>query len=237
MQQSVPGVVVVASAGGAVLDYLLSAEGVAGSLVRLVVSDRACGALDVARSHNCDALLIPSASGLEFSDQLHRRISPRSAFLSFYTKLFRGRFVVDRAGFVINAHPSLLPAFPGADGFGDTLASTAKFMGATLHQVDEGVDTGCILSQAALPIDRERKEVDLRHEVYIAQTYLALQFSLWVRSGRFSVRSDGKAVIRGLVHAHGAFSPVLDPECIDVIRRHPRFDDLEDAFLRACFAC
>ena len=48
---------------------------------------------------------------------------------------------------VINVHPSLLPAFPGAHPIEDTVAAGATVSGVTVHLVDEGVDTGPILAQ------------------------------------------------------------------------------------------
>lgn len=48
---------------------------------------------------------------------------------------------------IINIHPSLLPSFPGADGFGDAFSYGVKMSGITIHFVDNGVDTGPILLQ------------------------------------------------------------------------------------------
>ena len=51
---------------------------------------------------------------------------------------------------MINTHPALLPAFPGAHPVADTLAYGVKITGATVHLVDDGVDTGPVLAQAAV---------------------------------------------------------------------------------------
>jgi phosphoribosylglycinamide formyltransferase-1 len=53
---------------------------------------------------------------------------------------------------VINTHPSLLPAFPGAHPVRDTLAYGAKVTGVTVHIVDAGVDSGPVIAQAAVPV-------------------------------------------------------------------------------------
>lgn len=53
---------------------------------------------------------------------------------------------------MINTHPALLPAFPGAHGVADALAYGVKVAGATVHVVDDGVDTGPVLAQAAVPV-------------------------------------------------------------------------------------
>jgi len=53
---------------------------------------------------------------------------------------------------IINIHPSLLPAFPGAHAVADALAAGAKVTGATVHIVDNGVDTGPVIRQTEVPI-------------------------------------------------------------------------------------
>jgi phosphoribosylglycinamide formyltransferase-1 len=53
----------------------------------------------------------------------------------------------------VNVHPSLLPAFPGARPIDDALAAGVQTTGVTVHLVDEGVDTGPILVQEAVPVE------------------------------------------------------------------------------------
>jgi formyltetrahydrofolate-dependent phosphoribosylglycinamide formyltransferase len=63
-------------------------------------------------------------------------------------------------GRLINTHPALLPAFPGAHAVRDALAAGATVTGATVHVVDAGVDTGTVLAQrevAVLPGDDEAR--------------------------------------------------------------------------------
>jgi phosphoribosylglycinamide formyltransferase-1 len=54
---------------------------------------------------------------------------------------------------VLNTHPALLPAFPGMHPVADALAHGVKVTGATVHLVDEGVDTGPVLAQSAVPVE------------------------------------------------------------------------------------
>jgi phosphoribosylglycinamide formyltransferase-1 len=64
------------------------------------------------------------------------------------------------AGRLVNTHPALLPAFPGAHAVRDALAAGAPVTGATVHVVDAGVDTGPVLAQrevAVLPGDDEAR--------------------------------------------------------------------------------
>ncbi|MFN8223209.1 MAG: phosphoribosylglycinamide formyltransferase [Gaiellales bacterium] len=69
-----------------------------------------------------------------------------------YMQLLTFDFLVSFEGRVVNVHPSLLPAFPGAHAIEDALAAGATVTGATVHLVDEGIDTGPVLRQEAVPI-------------------------------------------------------------------------------------
>lgn len=53
---------------------------------------------------------------------------------------------------IVNIHPSLLPSFPGKDAIGQAMEHGVKITGVTVHFVDEGMDTGPILSQAAVEV-------------------------------------------------------------------------------------
>ncbi|MGB3258822.1 MAG: phosphoribosylglycinamide formyltransferase [Ornithinimicrobium sp.] len=64
---------------------------------------------------------------------------------------------------VLNSHPALLPSFPGAHAVHDALARGARITGATVHFVDEGVDTGPIVAQRAVPV-RSDDTKDVLHE-------------------------------------------------------------------------
>ena len=74
---------------------------------------------------------------------------------------------------VVNIHPSLLPAFPGADSYLQAYNAGVKIAGVTLHFVDEGVDTGPIILQRAFereeeePFDNFRaRGMQLEYEIY-----------------------------------------------------------------------
>jgi phosphoribosylglycinamide formyltransferase-1 len=63
----------------------------------------------------------------------------------------------------INAHPSLLPMFPGKNAVAEALAAKVKKTGATVHFIDSGVDTGEIIAQTEVPI-MENDTIDVLHE-------------------------------------------------------------------------
>jgi phosphoribosylglycinamide formyltransferase 1 len=76
-------------------------------------------------------------------------------------------------GKIVNVHPSLLPEFPGKDAIGQALAAKAKWSGVTVHFVDEGMDTGPIIIQERVKIEKnetheslQRKIQSVEHKLY-----------------------------------------------------------------------
>lgn len=79
--------------------------------------------------------------------------------LAGYMRLLSPHFVRAFPGPILNVHPSLLPAFPGVDAQAQALAHGVKVAGATVHLVDEGLDSGPIVLQEAVPV-MEDDDVD-----------------------------------------------------------------------------
>jgi phosphoribosylglycinamide formyltransferase 1 len=84
-----------------------------------------------------------------------------AGYMHLLTKPFLDRF----PGRIVNVHPSLLPEFPGARPIDDALAAGAVETGVTVHLVDEGVDTGPVLRQEALPVEPRETLVERLHAV------------------------------------------------------------------------
>jgi phosphoribosylglycinamide formyltransferase-1 len=85
----------------------------------------------------------------------------RLVVLAGYMHLLDRDFLAEFPNAVINVHPALLPAFPGANPVRDQIAYGAKVSGVTVHFVDDGVDTGPIILQEAvtLPYTRDEEEI------------------------------------------------------------------------------
>jgi phosphoribosylglycinamide formyltransferase-1 len=73
---------------------------------------------------------------------------------------------------IINSHPSLLPAFPGAHAVRDALAAGVTRTGTTIHWVDAGVDTGEIIAQEGLDIHPGENEESLHERIKIVERSL-----------------------------------------------------------------
>ncbi|MFG3055631.1 phosphoribosylglycinamide formyltransferase [Kitasatospora sp. NPDC048239] len=69
-----------------------------------------------------------------------------------FMKILGPAFIAAFAGRIVNTHPALLPAFPGAHGVTDALAYGVKVTGCTVHLVDAGVDTGPIIAQGVVEV-------------------------------------------------------------------------------------
>lgn len=88
---------------------------------------------------------------------------PDIVVLAGFMKLVGESFLRRFGGRTINTHPALSPSFPGMHGPEDALAYGVKITGCTLFVVDEGVDTGVIIAQTAVPIE-DGDDVEALHE-------------------------------------------------------------------------
>jgi len=85
--------------------------------------------------------------------------------LAGYMHLLTAPFLQRFPERIVNVHPSLLPAFPGAHAIDDALAAGVETTGVTVHLVDEGLDTGPVLAQEELPVDPRDTLVERLHAV------------------------------------------------------------------------
>jgi phosphoribosylglycinamide formyltransferase 1 len=84
-----------------------------------------------------------------------------AGYMHLLTKPFLDRFP-ER---IVNVHPSLLPAFPGARSIADALAAGVDTTGVTVHYVDEGLDTGAVIAQVEVPVEPRATLEERIHEV------------------------------------------------------------------------
>jgi phosphoribosylglycinamide formyltransferase-1 len=95
---------------------------------------------------------------------------------------------------VLNTHPALLPAFPGAHAVRDALAAGVGETGCTVHVVDAGVDTGPALARAAVPILPGDTEEALHERIKAVEHPLLVEYVGRVAREGITV-TDGKASI------------------------------------------
>ncbi|MDQ4040007.1 MAG: phosphoribosylglycinamide formyltransferase [Actinomycetota bacterium] len=94
---------------------------------------------------------------------------PDLVVLAGFMKILSSAFLQRFSGRVINTHPALLPAFPGAHAVRDTLAARVPVSGATVIWVDEGIDTGQVIAQAEVPVLTEDDEESLHERIKLVE--------------------------------------------------------------------
>ena len=162
-------VVVLVSGGGTNLAALLAASGERDYPAEVVAvgSDRlGIAALDRASDAGVESFVVSpdnfptrAAWDLALADATaeHR---PDLVVLAGFMKLVGPMFLERFPGRVINTHPALSPSFPGMDAPRQALEHGVRVTGCTIFVVDEGVDTGPIVAQAAVPVlDEDTTEV------------------------------------------------------------------------------
>lgn len=82
-----------------------------------------------------------------------------------FMRILGPSFVAAFANTIINTHPALLPAFPGAHGVRDALAHGVRLTGGTIHLIDTGVDTGPIITQFAVPVTDDDTEETVHERI------------------------------------------------------------------------
>jgi phosphoribosylglycinamide formyltransferase 1 len=117
---------------------------------------------------------------------------PDLVVLAGFLKLVGERFLASYGGRVLNTHPALSPSFPGMHGPAEALAYGVKVTGCTLFVVDQGVDTGPIVAQAAVPV-MEDDSVDSLHE-RIKTTERTMLVDAVGRIAREGFSVDGRVV-------------------------------------------
>lgn len=90
---------------------------------------------------------------------------PEIVVLAGFMRIVSPAFLAAWPDRVVNVHPSLLPAFPGAHAVREALAYGVKVTGSTVHLVDEAVDHGPIIAQRAVPVLDEDDEAALHERI------------------------------------------------------------------------
>jgi phosphoribosylglycinamide formyltransferase-1 len=174
--------VVLASGTGSLLESLLEAAvGDYPARVVAVGADRDCRALEIA-----DAASLPSFT-TRLGDHADRDAwdaaiteataahEPDLVVSAGFMKILGPQFLSRFPGRVVNTHPALLPAFPGAHAVPDTLAYGVRVTGCTVHLVDAGMDTGPILAQEVVPVLDDDDESALHERIKVVERRLLAQ--------------------------------------------------------------
>ena len=171
--------VVLASGTGSLLASLVEAAiGDFPARVVAVGTDRLCAALDVAAAASIPSFTVSladqpdrSAWDVAITDATDA-FSPDIVVSAGFMKILGPEFLSRFPGRVLNTHPALLPAFPGAHAVRDALAYGVRLTGCTVHLVDAGTDTGPIVAQQAVPVLDGDDESTLHERIKVIEREL-----------------------------------------------------------------
>ena len=117
---------------------------------------------------------------------------PDLVVLAGFMRILPANFVSALSPNLINTHPSLLPAFPGAHAVRDALEAKAAVTGVTIHVVDEGVDTGPHIAQASVEVRADDSEHDLHERIKVVERELLIATVKQIASKKIHLPSLAK---------------------------------------------
>jgi phosphoribosylglycinamide formyltransferase-1 len=171
--------VVLASGTGSLLESLLEAavDDYPGRIVA-VGTDRDCRALEIAAAASLPAYTVRLG---DYADRdtwdgamtgATAAHEPDLIVSAGFMKILGPRFLSRFMGRIVNTHPALLPAFPGAHAVAEALAYGVKVTGCSVHLVDAGTDTGPILAQQPVPVLDDDDEATLHERIKVVERRL-----------------------------------------------------------------
>jgi len=188
-------IVVLISGSGSNLRALLEAcdNPLFPAKILAVGSDKAAEGLSHAEEYGVPTFVVEPElfdSRDQWSEVLLRNVqyhNPDLVVLAGFMKLLPAGFVSALSPNLINMHPSILPAFPGAHAVRDALAAGASVTGATVHIVDAGVDTGPVLAQREVAVAIGISESDLHEQIKTIERALIVEVVSEIAEGKLNL--------------------------------------------------
>jgi phosphoribosylglycinamide formyltransferase-1 len=168
--------------------------------ITVVISNRADAAgITAARERGLEVVVLPSEGVAReaYDASLAARLDQARVdliCLAGYMRLLSAPLIRRYPLRVLNIHPSLLPAFPGLHAHQDALAHGVKVSGCTVHFVDEGIDSGPIVQQAAVAVFDGDTEESLSARILKEEHRIYSEAIALVLSGKY--RIEGRRVVK-----------------------------------------
>ena len=195
-------IAILVSGNGTNLQSIIDAieAGTLDAKIAVVISNKANAfALERARSHNIPIEMLPNSaypSKEEYDKKVVEILTSRNVdlvVLAGFMRIITGTLINAFPMRIMNIHPALLPAFPGLNVQKKAIEHGVKFSGATVHFVDEGVDTGPIIIQAVVPVHDDDSEETLAARILKEEHRIYPQAIQLFAEGR--LENDGRRVI------------------------------------------
>lgn len=192
-------IVALASGSGTLLQALLDAADRIGADVVAVGADKH-GIAALARAAGRPTFVVPVADYAtrgEWDAALAAAVArhePDWVLSLGFMRLLGPAFLGTFGGRVVNSHPALLPAFPGAHAVRDALAYGVKVTGTTVHLVDAGVDSGPIIAQVPVEVLPDDDEASLHERIKVVERQLVVDVTAQLIQHGYSI-TDRKVTI------------------------------------------
>ncbi|MHA6252578.1 phosphoribosylglycinamide formyltransferase [Oceanobacillus sp. CAU 1775] len=164
-------VAVFASGTGSNFDVMIKEANLPCEIALLVCDQPQAAVIDKAKNNNVKTYISDLKkfdSKVAYETAILKELQTHNIewiFLAGYMRLVGKTLLTAYEGRIINIHPSLLPAFPGLDAIGQAFEAGVDETGVSIHYVDEGMDTGPIIAQEAVPVFPEDTKETLQKRI------------------------------------------------------------------------
>lgn len=194
-------IAILASGSGTNAEHIIrlcQAEKLDASVVLLISNNPQANALERARSLHIPVCALDHKSfrnRADFDRLMVEKLQDAGCelvVLAGYMRLLTAEFLNSFSNHVINIHPALLPSFPGVHGAADAISYGVKISGASVHFVEEQMDSGPLIIQGAIPVLSGEKPSDLQSRIHAVEYKIYPQAIQWIAKGR--LRRDGRQI-------------------------------------------
>lgn len=168
----------------------------------LIVNNKEAYAIERAKNNNIPYYIVESENkkrtdfDLEMLEILNKN-KIDIIVLAGFMRILSKQFVNKYKNKIINIHPSLLPLFPGAHAHRETIKAGVSESGCTVHFVDHGVDTGPVIMQQTVAINKNETEktlaekiLPLEHQIFPIALNLLTSQKLRINEGKVTIEAD-----------------------------------------------
>ena len=195
-----------------------------------VVTDRECGIEIFCRNNDIFCKRIKYINRRQFSidtSDYIQSIGGVDVILLYFLRILTKDLFVRYP--CLNIHPALLPAFRGVNAVEQFIQSGAKFMGATLHMIDEGIDTGAIVAQIQTPMPPQTKlekacKVSFLQKVYLGLVGIELLEKNYIA---FNNNFSSFEIIKNLPYSLSANPILQDPNYVKGFFELQQYEDTQ----------
>jgi phosphoribosylglycinamide formyltransferase-1 len=211
-------IAILVSGNGTNLQSIIDAieAGILDAKIAVVISNNPNAfALERARGHDIPTEVLPNSaypSREEYDQKVVEILTNHSinlVILAGFMRIITATLINAFPMRIMNIHPALLPAFPGLNVQKKAIEHGVKFSGATVHFIDEGVDTGPIIIQAVVPVHDDDSEETLAARILKEEHRIYPQAIQLFAEGRLEINGR-RVIIKGSQPPEGAMeNPVV----------------------------